>query len=405
VQRKSAIRLIVVWGLLTAILLSMGCAATATFDRNLRAIVAPHVFSITRWELGILPYEVKEAVSGNRGGIIDDEVALVTQYFSLTERIGALETLLEAAGSDRPDDQASLAKELAALEQQRAALTPSVERIISRQVREVLKQQGIYNPLAGVEVSFPPLDFTLQEPPRLLVVSPRDRIESIREVTLSQDIRLADIEAIEAEVDRLGVSSLVVRLGGISTFPTFVSDNGNLRFVIDAVVEEWLHQYLTFTPLGFRYMLDATGVSRDYEIATMNETVAGMVSDEVGAMVYDKYYSGAEDGASEEKSEEFNREMREIRRTVDDYLARGEVAAAEQFMEGRRQYLVGKGYYLRKLNQAYFAFYGTYADSPTSISPIGLEFKKLREQSASVRDFLDRAAVMTSREDLKLSIE
>ncbi len=107
----------------------------------------------------------------------------------------------------------------------------------------------------------------------------------------------------------------------------------------------------------------------------------------------------------DQRREEFNREMREIRRMVDEYLARGEVAAAEQFMEERRQYLAGKGYYLRKLNQAYFAFYGTYADSPTSISPIGLEFKKLREQSASVKDFLDRAAAITSREDLKLSIE
>jgi hypothetical protein len=385
-------------------LISTGCAAAATFDRNLRTIVAPHVFSITRWELAILPYEVKEAISGNHTEI-NDEVTIVTHYFSLTERIGALETLLEAAGSGGPDDRATLENELAVLEKQRAELTPYVERIITRQVREVLKQQGIYNPLNEAEVSFPPLNFTLQEPPRLLVVSPRDRVESIREVTLRQDVSLAEIEAIEADVDHLGVSSLVVRLGGLSTFPTFVSDNGSLTFVIDAVVEEWLHQYLAFTPLGFRYVLDATGVSRDYEIATMNETVAGMVSDEVGAMVYDRYYGGDSDGTGDEESEEFNREMREIRHTVDEYLARGEVAAAEQFMEERRQYLAGKGYYLRKLNQAYFAFYGTYADSPTSISPIGLEFEKLREQSASVKDFLGRAAALTSREDLKFSIE
>jgi hypothetical protein len=405
VQRKSAIELIVVWGLLAVTLISLGCATTATFDRNLRAIVAPHVFSITRWELGILPCEVKEAVSGNHDEIIDDEVALVTRYFSLTERIRVLETWLEADGSGARPNQASLEDELAALERQRVELTPSVERIISRQVREVLRQQGIYCPLGGVEVNFPPLNFTLQEPPRLLVVSPRDRIESIREVTLKQETGLAEIEAIEAEVDRLGVSSLVVRLGGLSTFPTFVSDNGSLTFVIDAVVEEWLHQYLAFTPLGFRYVLDATGVSRDYEIATMNETVVGIASDEIGAMVYNRYYGGDDGGAGEEGSEDFNREMREIRRTVDEYLARGEVAVAEQFMEERRQYLAGRGYYLRKLNQAYFAFYGTYADSPTSISPIGLEFKKLREQSTSVKEFLDRAAVMTSREDLKLSIE
>ena len=33
-------------------------------------------------------------------------------------------------------------------------------------------------------------------------------------------------------------------------------------------------------------------------------------------------------------------------------------------MEQRRQLFVENGYYIRKLNQAYFAFYGAYADVP-----------------------------------------
>jgi hypothetical protein len=57
-------------------------------------------------------------------------------------------------------------------------------------------------------------------------------------------------------------------------------------------------------------------------------------------------------------------------------------------MEQKRQYLDTRGYHIRKLNQAYFAFHGTYADRPTSISPIGRELKKLRNQSASLKDFL-----------------
>ena len=96
--------------------------------------------------------------------------------------------------------------------------------------------------------------------------------------------------------------------------------------------------------------------------------------------------------------------MREIRKTVDSYLARGEIEQAEEFMEQKRQYLASMGYYIRKLNQAYFAFYGTYADRPTSISPIGSELKELRAQSASLKDFLNRVAGMTSRQDLKDSI-
>jgi len=100
-----------------------------------------------------------------------------------------------------------------------------------------------------------------------------------------------------------------------------------------------------------------------------------------------------------------NREMREIRKAVDVYLAQGEIEMAEEFMEQKRQYLADNGYYIRKLNQAYFAFHGAYADSPTSISPIGVEMKQLREQSDSLADFLETAATMSSRQDLKDSMK
>ncbi|MFC1916656.1 hypothetical protein ACFLX1_00775 [Chloroflexota bacterium] len=42
-------------------------------------------------------------------------------------------------------------------------------------------------------------------------------------------------------------------------------------------------------------------------------------------------------------------------------------------MEQKRQYLAEMSYHIRKLNQAYFAFHGTYADKPAFISPIGHE--------------------------------
>jgi len=225
----------------------------------------------------------------------------------------------------------------------------------------------------------------------------------MREILLKQDTSLEEKEDIEAKVDKLGVSSLVVTLGGISTYPSFVADDFGLRFTIDTATEEWVHQYLFFKPLGFLYLLDLTGVSRNYELATMNETVASMVSKEIGSIMYGKYYPQYENDDNQliEPEFDFNREMREIRRAVDKYLEQGEIEQAEEFMEQKRQYLASKGYYIRKLNQAYFAFYGTYADSPTSISPIGLELKELRGQSLSLKDFLNTVAVMTSRQDLK----
>jgi hypothetical protein len=217
------------------------------------------------------------------------------------------------------------------------------------------------------------------------------------------------MENIEAQADEMGISSLVIELGGFGgTYPTIVTSRADLSFMVDTATEEWLHQYLAFKPLGFLYLLDLTGLARNYDIAVMNETLAGIVSKEIGSAVYEEYY--ARDDRKEDQVDrvepefDFNREMREIRRAVDNYLAQGEIELAEEFMEQKRQFLTERGYYIRKLNQAYFAFHGAYADEPTSISPIGREMKELRNQSASLKEFLEAVASMTSREDLSLSV-
>ncbi len=392
-------------GLLTAIVASAGCTFIPTFDHRLSKITEPYTFSTAKWELKTIPREAGEWLFPG-GTPPDKEAGVVARYFAIAAQIRTLERQLgEISSGNGQGEAAPLEAELSRWQVERAGLETAVESILERQLGETLAEQGIFNPLTGARVRFPPLNFTIEPPPHLLVVSPRDRIESMREVTLKQDVSREEMEAIEAEVDRLGVSALVVRLGGFGgTYPTLVTDRGSLRFTINAAIEEWLHHYLTFTPLGFSYLLDITGISRDYEIATMNETVAGMVSDEIGAMVYARYYRGGE-GTNQKGNEEFNREMRGIRLQVDEYLARGEIELAEGFMEERRLYLLSRGYYIRKLNQAYFAFHGTYADDPTSVSPIGVELRELREQSASVKDFLDSAAQMTSRKDLQESLE
>jgi len=374
--------------------------------------VKPYRFSIVKWESRAIPREVNQWISGSRQKI-DDEVLTVTEYFSTIEQIKALESEIDAINDgNEPGDLASLEAELNMLQEQKMAVKDIAERIIERQIKKTLAQQGIFNPMdryIRLRINFPPLNFKLEEPPHLLVISPRDKIESIREIILLPSMSLEEIEEIEAEVDKLGVSSLVVGLGGLgATYPNLVTDEASLQFTIDTATEEWLHQYLVFKPLGFLYLLDTTGVSRNYEIAVMNETLAGMVSREIGTMVVENYYLQYENGDNQNQivgSEfDFNREMRDIRRAVDNYLAQGEIEQAEEFMEQKRQYLASKGYYIRKLNQAYFAFYGTYADSPTSISPVGLELKKLRSQSASLKEFLDKVAAMTSRQDLIESI-
>jgi hypothetical protein len=62
------------------------------------------------------------------------------------------------------------------------------------------------------------------------------------------------------------------------------------------------------------------------------------------------------------------------------------------------------GYVIRKLNQAYFAFYGSYADSPIGPAgedPVGAAVRELRSRSATLIEFVNRMAWLTSFEDLQ----
>lgn len=380
------------------------------FDAHLKSIVRPHRFGVVGWELQVIPGEIKQLISPLRGNV-KDETAAVTEYFALSERIRTLSSELAYYAQANGNLSAEVTRaELSRLQAQKAAQTGTVERILEKQIRETLSGLGIFNPVVGLRFGFPPVNFRLENPPDLLVVSPRDRIESMRKITLQPGLTREDIESIESRADGLGVSSLVVGLGGLgATYPTFVADDGSLQSVMETAVHEWLHQYLTFKPLGFLYMLDLTGLHRNYDVAVMNETLAGMLGKEIGDMVYAKYYAPPTDGSSQNLTAapgfDFNGEMREVRRTVDGYLARGEIEQAEKFMEERRRYLSTMGYNIRKLNQAYFAFYDTYADSPTSINPIGPELKELRAQSDSLKSFLDTTAAMTSRQQLIDSIK
>ncbi|GAI33427.1 unnamed protein product, partial [marine sediment metagenome] len=187
------IRLIATASLLSLCLLSGSCASTQDFDAHLSSIVKPYRFSIVKWESRAIPHEANQWIFGSYEKI-DDEVHVVTEYFSAIERIKTLESEIEAisAGNEQ-GDLASLEAELNMLQEQKMALKDTVERIIEKQIKETLAQQGIFNPMdryIRLGINFPPLNFKLEEPPHLLVISPRDRIESIREIILLPSMSL-----------------------------------------------------------------------------------------------------------------------------------------------------------------------------------------------------------------------
>ncbi len=386
--------------LVLLITLVSGCALDHDFNEQVEEITESYRFDLTGWEFRTITGEIGEIFRG--GDKTDNATAEIITYFINAAQIRALEDSLKVRAGE-PDQTQS---EIDELRQKNAERSDATEKALETLVRETLTEQGIFNPMdthVNIKARFPPVKIHLGNPPHLLIISPRDRIENIKEVQLLAELSLEDMEKIESEVDELGVSSIVEGLGGLSTYPSYINDNFGLKFAIETIVHEWMHQYLFFTSLGIRYTLDQWGIKQDHDVATINETVAGMVGTEIGAMVLKKYFPQVYEGEPPENPEpafDFNKEMREIRKAVDDYLARGEIEPAETYMEQKRLYLMENGYYIRKLNQAYFAFHGTYADSPTSISPIGLELRQLRDKSDSLKEFLDSVVGITSREEL-----
>ena len=97
---------------------------------------------------------------------------------------------------------------------------------------------------------------------------------------------------------------------------------------------------------------------------------------------------------------DFNAEMRETRLTAEGLLAEGKIIEAESYMEEHRQFLGDNGHYIRKINQAFFAFHGSYATGAASVSPIGDQLEELRADAGSLEDFLKTVGRFNRVEDL-----
>jgi hypothetical protein len=105
---------------------------------------------------------------------------------------------------------------------------------------------------------------------------------------------------------------------------------------------------------------------------------------------------------------DFRAQMHETRVNTDALLAEGKIDEAETYMEARRLIFLKNGYLLRKINQAYFSFYGAYADTPGGAAgedPVGPAVRALREQSDSLADFVNAISWMTDFEQLQEAID
>ena len=373
------------------------------FDYRVGAVVAGHQFSFARWEVGAITRKLDQMLTSTTGGLTEEEKkAIVLDYISLIQRVGDLEQSIQQTYSTEENPAAatlSLRRELEELRQRQAERQGLVEAILEEQITQILLSED----LDTLGLVWPPVKFQFERLPLYLVISPREEIRVKKGVYLEHGLGLDTREAIEGEIDEtFDVSSLTVGVGGLSAYPTMIVEEPSLDFIVKAAAHEWVHGYLFFRPLGWHY-------NDTSEMRTINETVASIVGDEVGDLVIRRFYPelapppverGEEQLRPEPVESEFDREMRQIRLTVDEMLAQGKVEEAEEYMEERRRFLVSQGHYIRKLNQAYFAFYGAYATSPTSVDPIGPALQRLRRESGSLREFVDSVAGITSYEDL-----
>ena len=362
---------------------------------------SPYQFNIVAWEIANVPdkwtHKALDLLPWSSNSREEKREGLL-KYFSLGDKIRTLEDELKRLQADGepsgPGTQlTAVSSELDVLREQRGLLKADSEEFLESELAAILKDQGLASWFGGL---VPPVDISLSVPPTLLVVSPRDRISRIHSILLKPDMTPEEMELLESKIfSEQDMSALVTGLGGVGSFPAFVR-NSYLRSAAELAAHEWLHNYWFFHPLGWAPW------SWTPELNSLNETAATIAGRELGHMLYESI-TGEElpDPVHLLPSEpdhpppppdpnrfDFNTEMRTTRLRVDELLEQGRVEQAEDYMEERRLMFMDNGYFLRKLNQAYFAFHGTYATGPASVSPIGDQVTELRLSSESLGDFI-----------------
>ena len=354
-------------------------------------------FSIVAWEIQNAPSKwLHRAYTGLPWTDTSDEHrrAAFNRYVELSEEYyRARDRLERAVAASEDKEEARIQVEMDRLDKERLSLRDSTEEYIEGEIAAVLIENGF-----GSENGFmwPPLDIRLGSSTRVLITSPRDRILIEEALLIDPEVTIAESENIEkALLQNNDLSAVVLRGGGVATYPAQVSQEFGLRTIFEIATHEWLHGYLFFKPLGRGYFADR-------RITEINEVLAGFFGQELGRIAYNRvtgdYVNPVQpppDPDPEISSEQpaqtatfdFISFMRETRLEVEELLLEHLVEEAEAYMERRRVVLLEEhGIHIRKLNQAYFAFNGNYSSTGASISQVPRQIWAIREREGSIAD-------------------
>jgi hypothetical protein len=380
-------------------------------------LASEHAFNFGNWVADALWIKLTEsAIAAPRYFTTASQHQVVVEYLQLVDDLQKTEHAIKLIYTD-PNEKdpvsasAALRDKLATLNRRQRALAPLAEAVLQMQVTIVLKDLGLTTggqPIPWVLYHVTPL-------PQNLVISPREVIRQETSYMLQPDLTVDQAATLENTVSqRLGVSSIVVDLGGLAVYPTMIMRTTALDWLSNTIAHEWIHLYLGQRPLGMNY-------DRNPELRTMNETTASIAGNEIGHVVLERYYpelvsrdplerqvASIDPAPPAPPAFDYRAEMHTTRVHADELLAAGKIDEAEVYMDQRRQVFWDNGYAIRKLNQAFFAFYGAYADVPGGAAgedPVGPAVRKLREQSASLTDFLERIAQMDSFAALQAAVK
>jgi hypothetical protein len=373
-------------------------------------------FNYISWALNAIRIKVGQIALGTSSYLSPNEDHdIVVEYLGLVAKIQDAENKINDIYANPNISNPEVAssqdrQELQGLKARRQEIGPLAESIIQSQISVVAADLGLT--LGGQPI--PPVLYHSTALPLALIVSPRNVIRQDEDISLEPDLTAGQKNDLETQVDQsLNVSSLVVNIGGIGIYPTMVEQTNDLNFLTEVVAHEWTHNYLTLRPLGISYLSSP-------ELRTMNETTASISGKEIGKAVMERYYPelipppasesiqpGESSGTPQPPAFDFRAEMHLTRITVDRLLAEGKITEAESYMDEQRVVFWNHGYHIRKLNQAYFAFYGAYADQPGGAAgndPVGAAVRALRAHSRTLAEFINRISWMSSFEQLQNAV-
>lgn len=376
-------------------------------------------FDYLDWTLNAIGIKISQAAIGtpfyfnqaDRHKIVSDYLMLIDEILNRENHLGNIYG--DPSIPNPASASAELRSTLESLYARQRRLAPLAEAVLEQEVAAVLHELGLTT--AGQPI--PPVSFHISPLPYHLVISPRDKIQQDASISLVPDLTVDKQAALEEQVaSALDISALVVPVGGIGSYPTMVMRTTSLNWLADTIAHEWIHNWLNLRPLGINYLSTP-------ELRTMNETTASIAGAEIALVLLDIFYpklaaqyslasinleSGPiPPGGFPLPEFDYQAEMHSTRVYVDELLAEGKIEEAEAYMEQRRQVFWENGYQIRKLNQAYFAFYGAYADVPGGTAgedPVGPAVRLLRAQHSSLADFLKKIAAMSSYEDLQKAV-